>query len=265
MPTLRLNIEFSKNEGLVMSPSDLHNLYLAGIPLCYPSGARVSMDLLRQKIVASQKMIENFLSIKINKQQIIEEQDFNLQEFKSWGYVKTVFPIVEPLKIEGRINNVTQINYPKSWMCVKDGNDTVHFRNLYLIPNTDSAQSSDTYQVIFSGIAPLVGHWGMNFISNYWRVTYCTGWDADKVPVDIVDAIGKLAAIQVLAVTGDLIYGAGIGNQSISIDGISQTYSTTKGGGKGAFSGRIEQYKNELTTELANLKGEYRGIMFRVV
>jgi hypothetical protein len=71
--------------------------------------------------------------------------------------------------------------------------------------------------------------------------------------------------MQVLAISGDLIFGAGIGNQSISIDGISQTYSTTKGGGKGAFSGRIEQYKNELEMALKNLKAEYVGITFRVM
>ena len=45
MPTLKLNIEFSKNEGLVMSPSDLSDLYLSGIPLCYPNGGKISASL----------------------------------------------------------------------------------------------------------------------------------------------------------------------------------------------------------------------------
>jgi hypothetical protein len=263
MPKLTLNIEFSKNDGLVMSPSNLQNLYLAGIPLCYPNGGRVSQELIKQKLLSAQKFLENYLSIKFQKQIITEEQDFNKQEFTSWGYIRTVFPINVAKKLEGRINNITQITYPESWLSVKDSNDSTRFRNLHIIPNTQGSTEQNQYSVVYSGIAPTIGYFGSNNIPNYWRVTYCTGWDADDLPYDLLDAVGKIAAIQVLAITGDLIFGAGVGNQSISIDGISQTYSTTKGGGKGAFAGRIDQYKNELEQSLKDLKSEYLGIMFR--
>lgn len=265
MPKFSLNIEFNKNGGLVMSPSNLQNLYLAGIPLCYPNGGKVSQELIKQKLLSAQKYIENFLSIKLNKQIIEEEQDFNRQEFTSWGYIRTVFPINHAKKLEGRINNISQITYPESWLSVKDSTDTTSFRNLHIIPNTKGAAEQNQYSVVYSGISPTVGYFGAQSIPNYWRVTYCTGWDIEDLPYDILDVIGKIAAIQVLAITGDLIFGAGVGNQSISIDGISQTYSTTKGGGKGAFAGRIEQYKNELEQSLRDLKAEYVGIMFRVV
>lgn len=263
MGALTLNINYNKNEGLVISPSELIQMYLTGIPLCYPDGSKLSMDTIKHQIESSQKQLENFLSIKLKKQVIWGSHDFDAESFKRWGYIKTVFPIMEPLSLEGHINSVKQVAYPPDWLSIKRGNDVTKFRNLFLVPNTGKGASMTNYSFAFSGVTPHMGFFGTDFIPNYWRVKYCTGWD--KCPVDLVDAVAMAAAVQVLAIIGDLIYGAGIGNQSISIDGISQSYSTTKGGGNGAFSGRIKQYADDLGKKLLALKAEYYGIRFTMV
>jgi len=263
MGAIKLDIKYNKKEGLVIAPSELLQLYLAGIPLCYPDGTTLSMETIKHYIEVAQDEIEKFLSIKIKKQVIWGNHDFNREEFFRWGYIKTVFPIMEPLALQGHINNIKQVDYPDSWLSIKRGNDPTKFRNLYLIPNTKGGATMTNHAFIFSGITPHLGFFGTSYIPNYWRVKYCTGWD--KCPPDIVDAVAMAAAIQILAITGDLIYGAGIGNQSISIDGISQSYSTTKGGGAGAFSGRIKQYMDDLAKKLEALKAEYYGIRFNVL
>lgn len=260
MPQLNLKICYGKNEGLVISPSDLMNLYLAGIPLCYPNGGKISEETIKQKIVTAQEELEDFLSIKLFKQYVFENHDFIREEFKVWGYIKCIYPLNETLGLNGYINEVQQVSYPKEWLSIKRNNDKTKFRNLHLIPNTSGGTVQTQYAFVFSGITPHLGFFGTNYIPNYWRVEYCSGWDADKIPAELVDFVGKYAAIQMLAITGDLIYGAGIGNQSISLDGISQTYSTTKGGGKGAFSGRIGQYTEELARQMESLRREYLGI-----
>lgn len=265
MPTVRLNISFNKNEGLVMSPSNLIDLYLSGIPLCYPNGGKITEYTIKQKIQSAQKDLENYLSIKINRQIVEENKDFNREEFKVWGYIKTNYLIQEPETLYGMINGIQQVNYPKNWLSVKRGTDLVGSRNLFIIPNTQGGAVMSQNNFAFSGISPHMGFFGTNFIPNYWKVNYWTGWCPKDVPFDLIDVIGKLAAIQILAITGDLIYGAGIGNQSVSLDGISQQYSTTKGGGKGAFAGRIGQYIDELKDQLARLRGEYLGINLRVM
>ena len=263
MGALTLNIKYNKNEGLVISPSELIHLYLTGIPLCYPDGTVLGMETIKHHIEAAQVELEHFLSIKIKKQVIWGNHDFNREHFFRWGYVKTVFPIMEPLVLQGHINNVKQVDYPADWLSIKRGNDPTKFRNLYLIPNTAGGATMTNHAFVFSGITPHMGFFGTDYIPNYWRIKYCTGWD--KCPVDLVDAIAMMAAIKILAITGDLIYGAGIGNQSISIDGISQSYSTTKGGGNGAFAGRIKQYAEDLGKKLEQLKAEYLGIRFTMV
>lgn len=265
MPSITLQIKYGKSEGLVINPSDLSELYLNGIPLCYPNGGKITDETIKQKILSSQKQLESFLSIKLYKQVVTENKDFIREEFKNWGYVKTTFPISKPLELQGYINEVKQVDYPSEWLSVKKGNDTTKFRNLFLIPNTDGGAVMTQHAFVFSGITPHMGFFGTNFIPNYWNIKYCSGWDSNDIPYDLVDAVAKHAAIQVLAISGDLVFGAGIGNQSISIDGISQTYSTTKGGGKGAFSGRIGQYAEELAEQLKNLKGEYYGITFKTM
>lgn len=265
MPGLTLNIKFNKNDGLLFSPSELLNLFMPGIPLCYPNGGRISNETIKQKIKAAQTTIENFLSIKFQKQQIEERQDFVKTEYIRWGYIKTVYPITKPLSLVGMINNVAQVVYPSSWLSIKSGTDKVHFRNLYLIPNTGDGVAQTTNAFVYNGMTFNLSFFASDYIPNYWKVNYCTGWENGEIPMDLLDAVGKLATMQLLAITGDLIFGAGIGNQSISIDGISQTYSTTKGGGKGAFSGRIQQIKDELLEDLPRLKSEYLGISFRTL
>jgi hypothetical protein len=260
MPQFKLDISYSKNEGLVISPSELIDMYLTGIPLCYPDGGSISPDSIKQKILSAQKQIENVLSIKLAKQKVFETADFIREEFFRWGYIKTVFPIMTPLSLDGYINNVQQVHYPKQWLSCMRGTDTTKFRNLYLIPNTEGGAVMTQNAFVFSGITPHMGFFGTDFIPNYWRVNYCTGWD--NIPMELISALGKAAAIPLLAIAGDLIFGAGIGNSSISIDGISQTYSTTKGQG-GAFAGRIKQYTEEFNNEWLELKAEYRGLMFK--
>lgn len=265
MPVVKLDICYSKNEGLVISPSDLIDLYLSGIPMCYPNGGKISNSTIKQKILAAQKELENILSIKLIKQRVIENQDFNREEFKAWGYVQTNYPIMEVHGLDGYINEIKQLEYPRTWLSIKRGTDKTKFRNLYLIPNTEGGATMTQHSFVFSGITPHMGFFGTNFIPNYWHVDYCSGWDPEDIPADLVDTVAKFAAIQILAIVGDLLFGAGIGNQSISLDGISQQYSTTKGGGKGAFSGRVQQYTDELREKVEYLKKEYLGINFRVM
>lgn len=266
MPQLNLSVSYSKNEGLVMSPSNLVELYLSGIPMTYPNGGKISDATIRQKLIETQKKLENLLSIKINKQICKESKDFIRNEFFSWGYIKTTYLISDPISLEGKINNVRQVQYPKGWLSIKRDNDLVGSRNMYIIPNTSAdSLERDNNSLVFSGITPHMGYFGGDFIPNYWGVEYWSGWEPNDVPADILSVIGKSVAVQTLAIVGDLISGAGIGSQSVSLDGISQQYSTTKGGGKGAFSGRVQQYQEEIVNELIALKAEYLGINFRVM
>lgn len=265
MPSLKLKILYNKNEGLIMSPTELSELYLFGIPMCTNDGRRVSVQSIKKAISVSQTKIENLFSIKLNKQVIEENRDYIRQEFMSWGYIKTMYPINYIDNLEGWINDVCQITYPREWLSIKKLESIAVYRNIYLIPNTGSKEGATMTQnsVIYNGISPHLGWFGQTYIPNYWRCRYITGWD--KIPADLFDFVAKLAALNVLAIVGDVIYGVGLTSISISLDGVSQNTPLSRSAQGGLFSGRIKLYTDQMNNELPTLTSRYRGIPFEVL
>lgn len=263
MPTLRIKICYNKNTDAVVSPTELRENYLFGIPMCSPDGTRIANSTLLQHILNAQKLVENLFSLKLLKQVIEENRDFNRQEFMSWGYLRTTYPVVYIDNLEGWINDVCQITYPREWLSIKKQANVAVFRNIYLIPNTGSKNGATMTQnsLIYNGLSPHLGWFGQTYIPNYWRPRYITGWD--EVPADLMDFISKVAAINILAVIGDVLYGVGVTSISISLDGVSQNTPLTRSGQGGLFSGRIKTYTDDMNNNLIPvLKSKYRGIPF---
>lgn len=262
---LRVEIEYDHVAEIFMSPQELLETYLFGIPMCSNDGRRMSTTAIAQHIRSAQAKVESLFSLKFRKQVIEENRDFVRQEFMSWGYIKTMYPIVYIDNLEGWINDICQITYPREWLSIKKVSEVAIYRNIYLIPNTGSRQGATMTQnsIIYNGISPHLGWFGQTYIPNYWRTRYITGWN--KVPADLADFAAKLAAINVLAVIGDVLYGIGIASISISLDGVSQNTPLTRSGQGGLFAGRIKTYIDELNDVLPALKSKYRGISFDVV
>ena len=118
--------------------------------------------------------------------------------------------------------------------------------------------------LIYNGISPHLGWFGQNYIPNYWRMRYITGWD--KIPSDLFEFVAKCASINVLAVLGDILYGVGISSISVSLDGVSQNTPLTRSGQGGLFAGRIKTYIDDMNNRLLpTLKSKYRGISFEIL
>lgn len=265
MPFLKLIISYNKNENLAISPSDLIENYLFGIPMCSNDGRRLSNQAIKQHILNAQQSVENFLNVKLTKQVIEESRDFVREEFNSWGYIRTFYPINYIDNLYGYINDVCQVTYPKEWLSIKRSESVAVYRNVHLIPNSGSSSGATMSQhsVVYNGISPHLGWFGKTFIPNYWRMRYVTGWD--KIPNDIIDYVSKLAAVNVLGILGDIIYGVGLTSISISLDGVSQNTPLTRSSSGGLFSGRMKQYIDDLQRDHSILRLKYRGITFEVL
>lgn len=267
MPSLRLKISYNKNNGLLISPMELRETYLFGIPVCTTDGRKISQAALMQAIRSAQQKFERVFSIKLQKEVIEESKDFIREDFNHWGYVKSTYPIAYASKLQGFINEACQTDYPHEWLVIKRTENVATFRNLYLIPNSSSVHGAkmNATSLIYNGISPHLGWFGSRLIPNYWRMTYVTGWDADKIPDDLIDAINKLAAINAMAIIGTYLYGVGISSLNVSLDGVSQSIPLTKGGRYGLFSDRIQLYLDDLKEIWEGLKYEYSGIIWTVV
>lgn len=256
MPKIVYKLKSRKNDGLAMSPSDLLNLYFFGVPIKSQDGKYMSEKDLAFYIEAATDEIEGFLNIKLNKQIIAERLNYSRDDFRQWGFLPTSFPVEEVIALEGFINTTKQVTYPKEWLSVKEINvEGLADRSVNLVP---AGETGSTNSVVYSGITPHVGLYSSNIIPNYWQLKYCTGFI--KIPADILNVIGKLAAINLFHIQGDLILGAGIASQSIGIDGLSQSISTTSSATNAGYGARITGYLSDLKLGLPRLKAKYDGL-----
>jgi hypothetical protein len=86
---------------------------------------------------------------------------------------------------------------------------------------------------------------------------YETGYEsAEFVPEGLRATIGKYATIKSLAVVGDGIL-AGFSSQSVSLDGLSESFSSTQSATSAYFGARIKQYSDEIDSWLERNRYKY--------
>ena len=254
---MKFNISYKTNVESILSPSELRNSYLFGISLSYNGRTMQDMDISNY-IMAAQEQVEKYLDVKIKKQVFEESNSFYRDDFSSWGFIPTSYFVVKPLSVVGFYADVRQLEYPSSWLTSKKtSNDQAFDRNIYLVPSALRAGIAGS-AIIFAGITPHLNFLGQSNIPYYWNIKYITGFS--RVPRDIMDVVGKLASINALSLVGNLLYGAGVSNVSLGLDGLSQSFGTTKSANSHAFSGLVNQYVKELETTLPRLKDFYKGM-----
>ena len=254
MTQQRFKIQFSKNKGTVISPSELKDIYFHGVPVTDQSGNPMPEHVIQSYIDSAVREVQLYLNLLLVKQTYKETQNFVLHDFREWGALPTTYPVNKPLSLTGYINTTKQAEYPSTWLSSKKAPNSLYDRSINLIPNTGTV---GTNSVVYHGITPHLGFNSSKHIPNYWEICYITGFD--KTPSDILNVVGKLAAINIFHILGDLILGAGIASISLGIDGLSQSTSTTSSATNAGYGARIQGYEKDLKTALPTLKQAYDG------
>lgn len=97
---------------------------------------------------------------------------------------------------------------------------------------------------------------GATPIPNFWHYNLTAG--LRDCPGDILELIGKHAAIPILTAAGAAFRG-GYSSQSISRDGVSESVSYTSSAIYGIYSASIEDYRNWIREHVPAIKNRYRG------
>jgi hypothetical protein len=100
----------------------------------------------------------------------------------------------------------------------------------------------------------------MQNVPALFRVSYKAGFKKGQVPHLIKEIVGMKASMGPLNIAGDLIAGAGIATKSLSLDGLSQSISTTASATNAGYGARILQYNKEIEERMKNLRSYYTGI-----
>lgn len=265
MPTLTLNIKYKKNTGLILSARELKALYLYGVNITAKDGTNFPDSSLEFYIKSAQDEIERYLSIKFIKKLISQTQHFNRSEYvNNFPIIQVDFPINKSLSLVGLLNKIEQIVYPQEWLTQFESSEGTFRRTLSIVPNGVSSVSGNQ-DVILLGTATNLGIQRFHTIPNYWNYQYETGFDCDKLPFELINAVGMLASIPVFDISGDLILGAGIASQSLSIDGLSQSLSSTSSATNAGYGARILSYQKQVKSTMDKLKNIYKGIQFTAI
>lgn len=261
MPSETIPKAFSPGYEYTPGTIDLEQLkvfYLFGIDLSGPEGDPFPDELLQANLDGAIQQVQNILDIQISELAIVGEQhDYNANDFKNWGYMdlwKRPVQSIQQLRL--MYGNQPSFVIPNDWVKVQK-----NVGQISLFPSQGSAGG-----LIIGSTGLLLG---LNSMWNYapyaWEIDYTAGWAEGTVPGDIRHLVYMYACIAVMTVWGDLIIGAGIASQSIGIDGLSQSVSTTQSAMFGGASGRIESYRKDIEILIPILRRKYSGIPFAVL
>jgi len=217
--------------GPILDVETFKDSYLFGIPLTSAlTGQTVSDETLKKFIKKGIGEIEIAVRISVNPVRINDRFDFERADDSQFGIRQlTRWPVikVENLKalwpgrsdVIGSVdpNQSQEADYPTSWVVLTGDTGLVR-----IVPNSSGIAGADASFLSSTWRGAMLG--GMKNWPNMWRITYLAGFEPDKVPDVVNDAIGVLAALKFLSMLGPVIFP--FASHSIGLDGMSQSVAT---------------------------------------
>ena len=268
-------------DDLIITPPELRKEFTHGLILCDRFGNPYSDDGIAQFIRESQAKVEMLCDINILYRKIFAGAvappnpddydllepgyDYDFKDMNQWMFLK--------LRRRPLLKSVTdlQLVYPVALSIFKLPSEWI--RTYHVAGQVQVVPTAGAINRIFllptGQFAPLVSWYLPGMIPQVNQVVYEVGLrDKDGkrnkyLPSNVFDlvrhSVGLEAAIEVLGVTGDALL-AGVASQSISGDGISESFSTTASATSATYQARIESYRKDLQGRTANEAGVLQQI-----
>ncbi len=240
----------------IMTPAELRQNYLWGIPTVDLKGVPIPDKALEDIIDGATAWFEDEVGISVRQRLWIHERkDFVLDEYSGgWATLRLnhtpILKIYQYLVIYPGTSST--VSYPLQWVQTDAEGLT---GTLSLVPGVGSAVNF----VIGNGgnMLPIIFR-GSSYLPDLFKITYTSGFEANKTPDNIKRVIGKKAAVDVLTQVSMMLLGQGVVNQSLSIDGASQS------SGKIPFiyQHQIKQFREQIKDEIGTLRSKYNNLRF---
>lgn len=237
--------------GEVLTPDDLRFTYLWGVDFRASNGDIFTDDQIRFQISAALAEIERTLSYNFTKKIIkCESKDGDLEES---GY---------RLKNHQGINIVQLRQVPVMSVERFDFYDYSDNKVANLLENIIVDKDKGVIELRPKGTCSFARTLDFGFFGGYsfrdsrfpvssgyrnaFKVDYTVGLEnAGQVPDDVRDIVGKIAACKLLNVIGDGLI-AGFSSSSLSMDGLSESFSSTQSATSAYFGARIKVYEDNI-------------------
>jgi hypothetical protein len=243
----------------IITPDELKRIFLFGVNLTDDDGNPYPEEMFNFYILSAQQWLEVQLGgLMLCENEIEEVHDYYMNDYMSYAFIRLFrYPVTEVESLEIQFPLASNLlKFDSSWYRVESVGHTVQ-----LVP---TAGTFSTILLSQGGNFLPLFYQGLQQVPGLWRVKYKAGFKKDQIPQMIKEIVGMKAAMGPLNIAGDLIAGAGIASKSISLDGLSQSISTTASATNAGYGARILQYNKEIDARLKSLREYYTGINFVV-
>lgn len=244
---------------------ELKTIHLFSIDLTGDDGTPYPDELFAHFITAAIAQMEMEFDICAFVRKFeAERYDWWARDWEQFGYLKlNNKPIksVETLEIaypnQGAGESI--LSLPKEWIVIDSEGGSL---NIY--PGSGTMATS-LLQLGGGGYIPFLMN-GSPMLPGLIRCTYFAGIPPSdrRVPL-LKEYAGKLASMGPLNIAGDLVAGAGIAAQSISIDGLSRSITTSNSSTNAGYGARIIQWQKELKGMKGDMKRHFGGLRMTAV
>lgn len=238
----------------IITVAELQTNYLFGLDMTDDAGTAFPDSLYEWFIKSAVSWIEHRLDLPLRPKVVEDERhDYNYEDYRKFIYLHLkYYPVIEVESVEMVLpaGQVVQ-DFDPEWFNLRKDSGVLH-----IVPGAGGANT-----ILFgAGGAWLPFMRGSHrFVPDVFRIKYTAGFECGQVPDVIKDLVGKVASFGPLNIAGDLLGGAGIASQSLSIDGLSQTYNTTSSATNAGYGARLLQYKMEIKQIIPTLQRYYKG------
>jgi len=243
----------------IMSVSELKTYYLFGLDLTDDSGTEYPDSLYEFFIKSAVSWLEHKLDLPLRTTRYVEEaHDFMREDYLQYIWLELAhYPVLELEEVKLVLPGDQLVHtFDPSWFQLEKDSG-----QLQLIPGPGSAGTILLGQV--GAWLPLI-YAQARMVPRMFRTTYTAGFEAGKLPDVLKDMVGKTASFGPLNIAGDLLGGAGIASQSISMDGLSQSFNTTSSATNAGYGARLLQYSKEIKEVIPTLHRYYHGVRLSV-
>lgn len=249
------------NNAFALTVEELKSLYLFGVDLTNDDGDPYPDEIFNHYIRAAQDWFQTQIPglLLFDTEIKSERHDYYMNDYVAYNFIKLFWSqVTEVSDVSIQFPLSTQkVTFDPSWYRA----DSVGAQ-CQLIPTQGTFSSILLSQ---GGSYLPMFYQGTQNLPYVFEVTYRAGFKKNMIPPNIKNVIGMVSAIGPLNIAGDLIAGAGIASKSLSLDGLSQSISTTASATNAGYGSRIIQYRKDIEEAMKGLKEFYIGLQMSVI
>lgn len=246
--------------ALVLTVAELKTNFLFGVNFLDDDGNEFPDSLFEFYIRSAQEWFQREVQVLLFPTDIVSEtHDYEFSDFLQYGFLKLHhLPVRSVSRYDIKFPMASQsLQISPEWFRCNSGSGVIN-----LIPVAGSI--SNMLIGAGGGFLPML-YGGNSYVPMVIEVDYAAGFkNPTSIPNDIREVIGMKAAMGPFNIAGDLLGGAGIASKSLSLDGLSESISTTSSPEFSGYGARINQYIKQIPLHIAAIKQNLIGIQMVV-